>query len=139
MQTDANAVATRWANNLGAATQKITDGINAVKVAPGQKAAAQSAVWLANTQASQGKFARNVAAVSLQTWQNAAITKGVNRVGPGAQAAEAKMAAFMARFLPFVNSSVASLPARGNLQQNIQRMVQHVTNMSKFSATGAGH
>lgn len=136
---DPNAVAQAWAQRLGASTQKITDGINAVTVSPGQKAAAQANVWLANTTAAQGKFARNAAAVPLQTWKDAAINKGVQRIAAGAQAAEPKMAQFLTRFLPFVDTSVRSLPPRGNLEANIARMTTHVRNMAKFPGAGAGH
>ena len=132
MAKDAATVAQRWAQNLGSAGQKITDGVNAVSQAPGAAAAAQVGVWAANTQAAQAKFARNVAAVSLNQWQQAVINKGIGRLQSGAQAAEPKFQVFMTKLLPYVQSGRGTLPKRGNLQQNIARMTQWVTYMSKF-------
>lgn len=132
MAKDPTTVAARWATNLAGSTQTITDGVNAVTTAPGAAAAAQKAVWAANTAAAANKWATNTAAVSLQSWKNDMITKGVPRIAQGATAAQPKVQAFMTAFLPAVASSVASLPPRGGFQQNVNRMVAHVTNMSKF-------
>lgn len=129
---DASTVAQKWASNLGAATQRIQSGVESVTTSPGQLAARQATLWVQNTQAAQAKFQRNTAAVSLQQWQTATVTKGIPRIASGATAAEPKVQAFMSTFLPFVQAQVNQLPARGNLQQNIQRSAAMITAMTKF-------
>jgi hypothetical protein len=131
---DAATIAADWAQRLGASTQKISDGVDAVRVSPGTAAAAQADVWANNTVAAKEKFRKNTAAVSLGEWQEAMKTKGVQRIATGATAAQGKMEAFMGKLLPYQAAAKARIPARGNFQQNVQRMVAWVTEMSKFSA-----
>lgn len=126
-------IAADWAQKLGAATTKITAGVNAVSVAPGQAAARQKALYVQNVQARADKWAARTAAVSLQDWQQAMTTKGVQRIGSGATAAQPKFATFMGKLLPYQQNLKGSLPARGNLDQNIARMTQFVRGMSQFS------
>ena len=125
-------IAAQWANRLAGSSQRIADGVASVTVAPGQAAARQKAVWAQNVQASQDKWASRVAGVSLPDWQNAMTTKGVQRIGAGAQAAQPKFAQFMGQLLPHIASVKGTLPARGNLDQNIVRMTAFVQGMAKF-------
>lgn len=129
---DPSSVAQRWAQGLANAGQKITDGVNAVTVAPGALAAAQSAVWVQRTTASQAKFARNVAAVGLNPWQQSVINKGIPRLASGAAQAEPKMVPFYQKLLPYVASGRASLPKRGDINANKARMNAWVDYMAKF-------
>lgn len=129
---DPQTTANDWANRLAASTQKITDGINSVTQAPGQKAAAQADVWVQNTTAARPKWQRRVAAVTLQEWQQAAITKGVSRIGPGAQASVGKFADFMGQLQPHINSGLSNLRSRGDLETNIQRSADWIRHMAKF-------
>lgn len=114
-----------WVTGMQGATTKYTAGVNAVKVAPGQLAAAASAVWAANVAAAVNKFATNSAKVTLSGWQNAAITKGAPRLGTGATAAQPKFAAFMTSFLPALTNIVNGLPARGSYEANKQRFLSY--------------
>lgn len=115
------AIATRWQQGMAGATTRIKTGVEAVKTAPGVAAANASAAWLSGVQNAVTKFKRNVAAVTLQSWQTDFITKGLPRIATGATAAEPKMAAFMTAWVPFLQRTVPTLPARGNFTQNLAR------------------
>lgn len=125
-------IAAKWAQNLSGAGQRITEGVQSVTVAPGQAAARQKNVWAANTAASVDKWARNTSAVSLSDWQQAMIDKGVQRIGQGATAAQPQFVQFMSKLLPYIDQVRSTLPARGNLDANINRMTQFVRGMAKF-------
>ena len=60
MSVKANATdaAQAWVTGMQSAGPKYTAGVNAVKVAPGQSAAAASALWASQVAAAQQKFAR---------------------------------------------------------------------------------
>lgn len=133
MAKDPTTVANNWASRLGQSTTAITDGINAVTVAPGQAAARQKTVWANNTAASVNKWATNTAAVPLSDWQQATITKGVPRIATGATAAVPKMTTFMTKLLPFIDNAKAGLPPRGDLNANINRMVSFTQKMATFN------
>ena len=117
----ATAAAQKWVNNLGAATAAYTAGVQAVTQAPGQAAAAAAPQYVAGVQANVQKYAQNSAAVSLQSWQQSAISKGAPRLATGATAAQTKVQAAFSALFPAISQAVASLPARGNLDQNIAR------------------
>jgi len=129
---DPAAAAADWVKGLQGAGQKITDGINAVTVAPGQKAAAQVNLYVANVQAAAPKWAKRTAAVGLGEWQAAAIGKGVPRIASGAQAAQSKMADFLTQLFPHIQAGQAKLGPRGNLEQNIQRSADMIRHMATF-------
>jgi hypothetical protein len=121
-----------WASRLASSTDRIQRGVQSVTTAPGQAAARQKAVYAQNVAASTDKWAQRVASVSLPEWQQAMLEKGAPRIAQGAAAAQPKMAAFMGQLLPHIAQQVAALPARGSLDQNVNRMTQFVRGMSKF-------
>jgi hypothetical protein len=105
----AQQIAAKWSTNLSGATTTITTGVNAA----------------------QNTWAANVAAVPLASWQSDMINKGVPRISTGAQAAQPKMANTMNALLPAIAQIKSTLPARGNLQQNLARANQFATALSQ--------
>lgn len=106
---DATAVAQKWYTNFISSEPSIRAGVQAVTVAPGVKAAAAKALWLAKVTASVDKWAKNVSAVSLATWQNAMLTTGLQRLQTGATAGQPKVAAFMTQWLTYLNNNSAQI------------------------------
>lgn len=127
VKATAAAAAQNWQTGFTGATQKYTDGINAVTVPPGQLAAAQKNLYVQNVQAAANVWAANVGAVSLQDWKNAATSTGAQRLATGATKGAPKMQAFMTNFLPQLSSIVDGLPARGSFEQNLQRFSSYAT------------
>src|SRR6266487_3945707 len=131
MPTPADAAA-RWIQNTGGATQRYTDGVNAVTVSPGQAAARQADLWAANVAAAKNKFAANSAKVSLEAWKTATVNKGAQRLASGVQAAQGNYEQALGKLLPYISSAVSSLPQRGNLEANIGRMTAFVRKMAQY-------
>lgn len=132
-------VAAKWAQRAQGATQALQDGINNVTVAPGQLAAAKQDKMLANLTAAitSGKWANNVAAVSLQSWKDSMLTKGVQRYGSGVSAAQTKFQSFMSKLLPYqanIQAQLATMPDL-TLQDNINRAIYVMQQMAAFKNT----
>ena len=119
--------AAAWVSGMQQAGAKYKAGIAAVKVAPGQLAAQSADRWATNVQNAKSKFAANSAKVTLTAWQEAASSKGADRLGTGAVAAQSKMATFQAKFLPALANVVNGLPQRGTFEQNMQRQLAYAT------------
>lgn len=108
---DPTTIAQKWHTNFSASGPSITAGVQAVTVAPGIKAAAKKALWLAKVTASVDKWAKNVSAVPLSVWQNAMLTTGLQRLQSGASAGQPKVADFMNQFLPYLERGKAQIDA----------------------------
>jgi predicted transcriptional regulator len=128
-------LAANWANNLAGAQARMQAGAQAVTTPPGQAAAAQQAVWLANVTAAANRWAQNVAAVTTQQWQTAYISKGLPRVASGAQAAQANFATILGRIIAAEKTIVPGLPARGNIDANIARSAAFARAMNQLKGT----
>src|SRR6184192_1360273 len=129
----ATQAAAKWVQNTGAAVPAYQAGVAAVTVSPGQAAARQADLWIRNVTAAKAKFQANSQKVSLSDWQAAASGKGAQGLASGVQAAQGNYEAALTKLLPHIASVVSSLPARGDLEANINRMTQFVRKMSAYN------
>ena len=125
----------KWLKGLQGATQQITDGVNAVTVAPGVAAARQQTLWLARITASAPKWAANVSAVSLGEWQQSMITRGIPNISQGAAAKQGKYTAFADKFFPYLQQGIAKVHAmpKTSLADGINRAVAMIQHNAAFS------
>lgn len=115
----------KWGRRLNAAGTDITAGVKAVTTAPGQLAAqAQSLMLQRITEAiTSGLWAKNVSAVSLASWQNSMISKGIPRIGAGVTAAQASKVQVITNLLSAVETArqaALALP-KGTIDNSIAR------------------
>ncbi len=134
--TPASATA-KWVQNISAATERMTTGAMAVTVAPGQSAAAAADKWLQKVTQSKAKFAANVSAVSLQSWQQSYINVGIPRVAQGAQQKQGKVQAFMAQWLPYLSTGLQTIDKMPSttLEDGIARATAMIRYNAKFVRT----
>jgi hypothetical protein len=136
MNQNAMEVARRWASRLGGSMESIRSGVQAVTVAPTERAARQQDAYLAGIQraVTDGKYAAGLRRVTLADWQNAMLNKGLSRIGSGATAAIPKVESFMQEFLPHVAAGQAKLESmpRGDINQNVQRAIAMIMHNASF-------
>ncbi len=118
--------AARWETGMRGSGARIEQGVNGVTEAPGAKAAAQADLWLAKVTASRDKWAKNVAAVSLGSWKESMIKKGIPALQNAVGLAKPKVQAMASKLIPAINAAVDTLPPRGaTLDENLLR-VRHM-------------
>lgn len=132
-------VAEKYSRRASAATPDYQAGIESVTEAPTAKAAKKVDKMRQNFNAAidSGKVKRGLERVTLGEWKDAALTKGVNRYASGVLAAQGKVESFMSEFLPHLDKVAATVGAMPDLtlQDNINRMVKHVTMVADFKRT----
>lgn len=129
-------VAEKHARRTKASLEDLRAGVESVTQAPGQKAAAKQnkLVQNWNEAITSGRWAKNTAAVTLDEWKSKMIDKGLSRVGPGLDAAQAKVEAFYAELLPFqqsLSSKVSAMPDL-TIEDSVARSSEWIRGMAKF-------
>lgn len=136
MAMNAQLAADKWARNLSAAGEAIKAGVQAVTVAPTEKAAQRADAYAAGVARSvaDGKYQAGLRKVTLADWQNKVLRVGLPRLAAGAAENKSKVQSFLTEFLPYVEAGqrmLESMP-RGDLQTNIQRAVAMMNHNAQF-------
>lgn len=139
MAKNAAAVADKWARRLAQSTPDIEAGVQAVTVAPSERAIAAKSKMVQNfNQAmTDGKWERGLERVSLDDWKRSMLTKGISRIGQGAEEGKGKMEAYMREALPFMEELQRKIDAMPDLtlEDSIARMTTWIRGMSEFKRT----
>src|SRR5262249_1652963 len=133
-------VANRWKTRLAGAGEAIKAGVLGVTQNPAEKAAQRADAWAAGVQRALAdqRFQRGLRRVTLQSWQDATVNKGLPRIAAGAAQAQPKMQQFYEKFLPHMEALKTKLQGtpRGDLQTNIARMIMAVEHAASFKYGG---
>lgn len=119
-----------------AAVQDYKDGVMAVKTSPTQAAADRIDAWFAGIQEAyqNGAYKDGLLSISLEDWKQRTASKGGATYAAGLAASKDKIVDFQTQRQAAqagIDSTLASMP-RGDLAQNLQRMVTQATMMSNF-------
>lgn len=119
-----------------AAIPDYESGVAKVTVAPGTQAAAKQKKMKTNLVKAidSGKWARRVAAVSLEDWKEAASVKGSGRIASGVEGAAPKVLAFAEQVLPVLTRIKAEIEQMPDLtlEDGIARATKQMREMAKF-------
>jgi hypothetical protein len=133
----ADAVVRLWAERGAASAETVKAGVNAVTENPAAKAAAAVDVWAANVAKAKQKFVDSLNRVTLQSWKQSMLGKGVNNMAAGYADAgnQNKFLVFMRSWLPYVRDGAKMVRAmpKGNLEQGIARAVAMIRHNAAFA------
>ena len=123
-----------WKKRLASSTEDITKAVNLVKEAPGVKAARNKANWInaMNSPDVQNRWAKNVAAVSLETWKDRMIKKGIPALMNAVNNVdESKMKNFFTWLIDAENNVLADIEKMPNLtfENRVARATTWIRNM----------
>ena len=128
--------AEKQARNLKNAIPDMQRGIENVTESSTKKAAQKADKYLNGIQKAvqSGKWQAGLNRVSTEEWKSKMINKGLNRVGPGIDAARDKVIGFASELLPYIDKVKKEVDAMpdATLEDSIARMTHQVRQMSKF-------
>lgn len=100
-------IAAKWSRNLVNNKATIRAGIEGVTEAPTARAAAAVDKYAAGCQRAvqDGSFVAGCQRVTLQTWKDLTINKGLNNLDAGVRAAEPKVAIYQGKAAPYFKAA----------------------------------
>lgn len=136
-QKDVSTITNRQIQNVQNAGQKMREGIGAVSVSPGAKAADNLDVMVQNFLAAvnDGTLEASLRGINLEDWKKAALD-GVSRVGPGMERKRAAIEEFHRQLQEYqlrYTREIDAMPS-GTLAASRDRMLANFDAMSKFKA-----
>lgn len=127
----------KHAERLKGSLEHVRRGVENVTEAPGAKAAAKADKWHASISSdrTKQKWRKNVAAVTLEAWKVDMLTKGVDRIPAGVDAAKDKVIAFAGKLFEHQNTGLRQLEGMNDvtLEDSIARVTFWIRHMSQMA------
>lgn len=128
--------AAKWVRATLANKESARKGVEQVKESPTKAAARNIDGYLSGVQdaVSSGRFERALNAVSLEDWKQAYLDKGLKNLDNGVKAAESKMARFLDKYLPYIQSKseeIKRMP-KATLADKMARIEKNLMNLEEF-------
>jgi len=122
MAKTAQTAATNWSGSSSRAATAYNEGVQSTTKdwASLASAAVPRMVQGFNEAANSGRISQGINAIGTGGWKAATQAKSNNYI-TGFQAGANNYSAAAAKFMPAIASGVASLPQRGDINQNLQR------------------
>lgn len=126
------ALAAKWQSKYGNSTEAYKSGVQNVQGNPAQKAIAAADRWQAGLQEAftNGSYEAGLSKVTEAGWKAACIEKGAPAIAAAARMGAINVEKAEREIGPQRDAIVAALPARGSLDQNIERAVQMARQMA---------
>ena len=134
MAYDANDAAEKYGRKVSQGQEDFRKKVSKCQKNPGALAAAQADFHQAKVIAGKQKFIDNCNATSPEYWKKQTM-EGSGRWASSHTKGQPKQLAFHQAFSPFVESKVAALAPRGNLEQNLARSNQMARSLAEFKYT----
>ena len=142
LKSSPEEAAEKWQRRTRAATEDYRRGIERVTTAPGEAAARNAEAALQNyaEAINSGKWQAAVRAVSLQDWQKAATTKGVQRIPQGVEEAAPKVRQVYQELFPAIEAARDAALRMPNitLEQRIERSTTFMREMHRRAPSRRG-
>jgi hypothetical protein len=134
---DPKTVAEKWSRNLAGATDYIRQGVQRVTIAPSELAIGSKEKFKRRLieAIDKGKWEAGLKRYSLDQWKKDMLTRGIDRIPSGADAAKDKMSDFYNQLFPHIEAGLKELERMPSmtLEDSVNRATYWIRHMAKFT------
>jgi len=134
---DPKSVSEKWSRNLAGATDYIRQGVQRVSTAPSELAIANKEKFRRKLieAIEKGKWESGLRKYTLDQWKKDMLTRGIDRIPSGADAAKDKMSDFYAQLFPHIEAGLKELDRMPSmtLEDSVNRATFWIRHMAKFT------
>jgi len=134
---DPKSAGEKWARNLSGSVEYIRQGVQKVTVAPSELAIKQKDKMKRKLieAIDRGEWEAGLRKYTLDQWKKDMLTKGIDRIPSGAEAAKGKVTDFFAQLFPHIEAGLSELDRMPSvtLEDSIARATFWIRHMARFT------